>query len=93
MKVPSFNEFLSESSHEKYKIVVLTRKPENDLGYVTSSCYSPSIKSFIALAFVKNGTERYGEKIEVSNPILKSKVLAEICNPIFVDPNGDRLRE
>ena len=30
MKVPSFNEFLSESSHEKYKIVVLTRKPEND---------------------------------------------------------------
>jgi sarcosine oxidase subunit alpha len=70
-----------------------TRTPENDLGYVTSSCYSPSIKSFIALAFLKNGTERYGEKIEVSNPILKSKVVAEICNPIFVDPNGDRLRE
>lgn len=28
MKVPSFNEFLSESSNEKYKVVVLTRKPE-----------------------------------------------------------------
>tara|TARA_Y100000817_G_scaffold305671_1_gene290004 strand:- start:60 stop:1448 length:1389 start_codon:yes stop_codon:yes gene_type:complete len=28
MKVPSFNKFLSESSDEKYKVVVLTRKPE-----------------------------------------------------------------
>ena len=70
-----------------------TRKPENDLGYVTSSCYSPTLKSFIALAFLKNGNGRYGEKIKVSNPILKNEYLAEICNPIFVDPNGDRLRE
>ena len=70
-----------------------TRKPENDLGYVTSSCYSPTLKSFIALAFLKNGNGRYGEKIKVSNPILKNEYLAQICNPIFVDPNGDRLRE
>ena len=68
------------------------RKPENDLGYVTSSCYSPTLKSFIALAFLKNGTERLGEKIKVSNTILKNETTAEICNPIFVDPNGDRLR-
>ena len=68
------------------------RKPENDLGYVTSSCYSPTLKSFIALAFLKNGTERFGEKIKVSNPILKNETTAEICNPIFVDPNGDRMR-
>ena len=33
------------------------------------------------------------KKIKVSNPILKSEDLAEICNPVFVDPNGDRLRE
>ena len=68
------------------------RIPENDLGYVTSSCYSPTLKSFIALAFLKNGTRRYGQKINVSNPILKNETMAEICNPIFVDPNGDRLR-
>ena len=68
------------------------RLPENDLGYVTSSCYSPTLKSFIALAFLKNGTRRYGQKINVSNPILKNETVAEICNPIFVDPNGDRLR-
>ena len=68
------------------------RKPENDLGYVTSSCYSPTLESFIALAFLKNGTKRFGEKIKVSNPILKNETTAEICNPIFVDPNGDRVR-
>ena len=68
------------------------RNPDNDLGYITSSCYSPTLNSFIALGFLKNGNKRYGEKIKVSNPILKREIVAEICNPIFVDPNGDKLR-
>jgi len=68
------------------------KSPENDLGYVTSSCYSPTVNSYIALGFLKNGTKRYGEKIKISNPILKKESTAEVCNPIFVDPNGDKLR-
>jgi len=28
----------------------------------------------------------------VINPILKKEFLAEICSPVFVDPNGDKLR-
>ncbi|MDC0228069.1 sarcosine oxidase subunit alpha family protein [Alphaproteobacteria bacterium] len=67
--------------------------PINDLGYITSSCYSPTLKSSIALGFLKNGNSRYGDNIKVSNPILETEVIAEVCNPIFVDPNGDRLRE
>ena len=68
-------------------------KPENDLGYVTSACYSPTLKSHIALAFLKNGSNCHGDKVKISNPLLKKEVYAEVCNPVFVDPNGDRLRE
>ena len=67
--------------------------PTNDLGYITCSCYSPTLKSSIALGFLKNGNSRYGDYIKASNPILKTEVIAEVCNPVFVDPNGDILRE
>ena len=70
-----------------------TITPINDLGYITSSCYSPTLKSSIALGFLKNGNSRHGDYLKASNPILKTEVLAEVCNSIFVDPNGDRLRE
>jgi len=65
---------------------------DNDLGYVTSSCYSPTLGSYIALGFLKDGTNRYGDEIKVANPLLNKEVLVEVCNPIFVDPNGDKLR-
>jgi len=66
--------------------------PQNDKGYITSSCFSPTLGSYIALGFLKNGTDRFGDKVNVMNPILKKQFLAEICNPVFVDPNGDKLR-
>jgi sarcosine oxidase subunit alpha len=64
----------------------------NDLGYVTSSCYSPTIESYIALGFLKDGINRYGDEIKVCNPLLNKEVLVEVCNPVFIDPNGDKLR-
>ena len=64
----------------------------NDLGYVTSSCYSPTIESYIALGFLKDGTNRYGDEIKVCNPLLNKEVLVEVCNPVFIDPHGDKLR-
>ena len=66
--------------------------PGNDLGYVTSSCYSPTIESYIALGFLKDGANRYGDEIKASNPLLNKEVLLEVCNPVFLDPNGDKLR-
>ncbi|MDA9170951.1 sarcosine oxidase subunit alpha family protein [Alphaproteobacteria bacterium] len=66
---------------------------ENDLGYITSSCYSPTLNSYIALGFLKDGNNRYGDKVKVSNPLFNKEFFAEVCNPIFIDPNGDRLRE
>ena len=66
--------------------------PKNDLGYITSSCYSPTLKSYIALGFLKDGCNRHGDKIKICNPLLGKQDLAEVCNPIFVDPKGEKLR-
>jgi len=83
------DQLISGSHLFDFKTVI---NAQNDLGYITSSCYSPTLESYIALGFLKNGTNRYGDKINVINPILKKQFLAEVCNPIFVDPKGEKLR-
>ena len=64
----------------------------NDLGYVNSSCFPPILQSYIALGFVKDGVNRYGDLIKAYNPLLKKEALVEVCNPVFVDPNEEKLR-
>ncbi|APG49049.1 sarcosine oxidase subunit alpha family protein [Phaeobacter porticola] len=64
----------------------------NDQGYVTSSAYSPILKSSIGLAFVKDGNDRMGERLRLVNPLEKQEVLVEIVSPHFVDPEGEKLR-
>jgi len=64
----------------------------NDQGYVTSMAYSPELGNWIALAMLSNGPERHGEVVKVSDPIRGTELLAEVCAPHFVDPEGERLR-
>ncbi len=64
----------------------------NDQGYVTSMAYSPELGTWIALAMLSNGPERHGEVVKVSDPIRGTELLAEVCAPHFVDPEGERLR-
>jgi sarcosine oxidase subunit alpha len=64
----------------------------NDLGYATSACYSPTLGSYIALAFVKNGNARMGERLRAASPLTGVDVPIEIVSPHFVDPEGERLR-
>ena len=60
------------------------------LGHVTSSYYSAFLKRSIAMALVKNGRNRMGEKVEL--PLADGRVLrATIASPVFVDPEGARL--
>ncbi|MDO1582143.1 sarcosine oxidase subunit alpha family protein [Rhizobium oryzicola] len=63
----------------------------NDQGFVSSACYSPTLGHFIALALLKSGRERMGEKIVVWDALRDSEVLAEVCPPVFVDP--DKLKQ
>ena len=65
---------------------------ENDQGVVTSAAYSPSLGHWIALGFLERGRERIGERVRLVDPVRNSFVLAEVCAPCFIDPEGVRLR-
>jgi len=64
----------------------------NDEGYVSSACYSPNLGHPIALGFLTNGADRHGEQVVVHDPVRGADVLAEVCDPVFFDPAGERLR-
>ncbi|MBI1416103.1 MAG: sarcosine oxidase subunit alpha family protein [Limimaricola sp.] len=67
-------------------------KRQNDKGYVTSVCWSPTLDSHIALGFVANGRARLGEKIRAVDHLRGVDTTCEIVNPVFFDPEGGRLR-
>ena len=64
----------------------------HDQGYVTSACYSPNLGHAIGLAFIKNGSNRIGEKMRLVSPLTGVDVAVEIVSPHFIDPQGERLR-
>ncbi|MGH6793482.1 MAG: glycine cleavage T C-terminal barrel domain-containing protein, partial [Methyloceanibacter sp.] len=65
---------------------------KHDEGYVTSIAYSPSLGHWLALGLLARGPERHGEIVRAADPLRGEEVLAEICPPCFVDPQGERLR-
>jgi len=67
-------------------------KRENDQGYVTSVCYSPTVQSFLGLGFLKNGRARYGERVRLVDHLRGVEAVCEVVNPVFFDPEGGRLR-
>ncbi len=64
----------------------------NDQGYLTSACHSPTLGYAIALGFVKNGRARTGETVRAVCLLRDLDVACEIVYPVFVDPEGGRLR-
>jgi len=66
--------------------------PGNDQGYVTSAAWSPTLGHSIALALLSNGSSRHGERIVIHDPVRGADIEAEICNPVFFDPEGARVR-
>jgi sarcosine oxidase subunit alpha len=64
----------------------------HDQGYVTSSCYSANLGHAIALAFLKDGANRLGERMRLVSPVTGVNVDVEIVSTHFFDPEGERLR-
>ncbi len=59
------------------------------VGHVTSSYWSANLGRSIAMGFIKGGHQRMGEKIfypQVDGTVIE----AEICSPVFFDPQGER---
>ena len=65
---------------------------ENDEGYVTSMCYSPTLGLVIAQAFLRDGRNRHGQQIKMVEHLSGVTTLCEVCAPVFFDPEGGRLR-
>ena len=60
------------------------------LGHVTSSYFSPTLNRSIAMAVVRSGTQRMGQK--VYGALADGRyVAAQVCSPVFYDPEGKRL--
>ncbi len=69
----------------------LDKPPMPMIGHVTSSYMSPNLGRSIALALVKGGRERHGQKVQAPLPGGHTAV-CEIAGPVFFDPEGERLR-
>jgi len=63
--------------------------PAPMIGHVTSSYYSANLGRSIALAVIKGGAGRHGEKVYI--PQSGGAVSAEVTGPVFLDPEGTRL--
>ncbi len=63
---------------------------ENDQGHVTSSTVSPTLGSALALALLKGGAKRHGERVVVWNGLAGEAVTAVVTPPAFFDPEGLR---
>jgi len=64
---------------------------ENDQGYVTSSAFSPNLGHTIGLALVTNGPGRIGEKVLVWNGLRNEFTEGQLCSPVFIDPENEKL--
>ena len=72
----------------------LNRDPttENDQGWMSSVCHSPSLGHSIGLGFIRRGAERHGETVRAVDAVRGKDVKVEICSPQFVDPEAERVR-
>ena len=59
-------------------------------GYVTSSCFSPTLGQHLGLGLLKGGRQRMGEVMETVDGGVRLRV--RVVSPVFIDPPGERLR-
>ncbi|NLC36544.1 MAG: sarcosine oxidase subunit alpha, partial [Alcaligenaceae bacterium] len=65
---------------------------KNDLGWVSSAAWSPHIGGPIALAFLKGGDQRLGDTLRAVSPLDGVNIQVRVVSPVFIDPEGERLR-
>ena len=66
-----------------------TSLPMPMVGHITSSYYSPNLGRSIALGLVKVVLKKKGTKLIV--PTVNKSIEVLITNPVFIDPENERL--
>ena len=69
-----------------------SRRPANDQGYMTSVAFSPMLGHWIGLGLLARGPPRIGERVRALRSGAPGDELVEVCDPVFYDPAGERLR-
>ena len=64
----------------------------NGQGYITSVGFSPTLGSMLALGFLDRGRARHGEVIRMVDHMRGLDAQVEVCDPVFFDPEGGRVR-
>ncbi|MEO0989665.1 MAG: sarcosine oxidase subunit alpha family protein, partial [Pseudomonadota bacterium] len=64
----------------------------NHQGYVTSTCWSPTLGTYLALGFLKRGRARIGEVVQFVDHMRGVRAEVEVTDPIAFDPDGGRAR-
>jgi sarcosine oxidase subunit alpha len=65
---------------------------EHDQGYLTSVAFSQTLGHWIGLGLLAQGTSRHGERVRAYDPVRSADVSVEICDPVFYDSAGEKLR-
>ena len=65
----------------------------NSQGYTTSTCYSSTLETHLALGFLENGRARHGEVIKLRDHLRDMTEEVTVCDPVFFDPEGGRARD
>ncbi|MEM7189258.1 MAG: glycine cleavage T C-terminal barrel domain-containing protein, partial [Pseudomonadota bacterium] len=58
------------------------------IGHVTSTYFSPTLDQSIAMALIEDGLSRRGEWLDF--PVGDDVIRAEIVDPVFYDPKGEK---
>jgi sarcosine oxidase subunit alpha len=69
--------------------VVDLADPGRSIGHVTSSYASATLGHPIAMALVRGGRARMGERLGVASA--GKPIVVTVVDPVFYDPGGDRL--
>lgn len=86
--VATGKEALSNGAH---LVTGSAENPGPSEGHITSMGYSNVKEAWIGLGYLKNGRNRHGEIITVTDPVRGKHTKAEVTDPVFYDPKGERL--
>ncbi|MGQ9366504.1 sarcosine oxidase subunit alpha family protein [Azospirillum sp. ST 5-10] len=64
----------------------------NGQGWMTSAAHSPTLGHMIGLGLIRRGPERHGERVRAVDLVRGLDVEVEIVDPVFIDPEGRRVR-
>ena len=68
------------------------KKPVQMLGHVSSTCFSPNLENYIALALLEDADAYQGKLLYASSPLSNTHVPVRVVPSVFIDPEGARAR-